>query len=124
MKYLFIPLENNSSFSLSLPFYEIMSLRKYCKIKIEEIYKFNNFEFISFISNYPPNFRYLILTRINLTRKSNVLATTAVKGSGISSVSLAGEAEQKARATARNAGRKRYVLQIKKTIRRSELYMI
>lgn len=119
MKYLFIPLENNSSFSLS-PF-----LRKYCKIKIEEIYKFrNNFEFISFISNYPPNFRYLILTRINLTRKSNVLATTAVKGSGISSVSLAGEAEQKARATARNAGRKRYVLQIKKTIRRSELYII
>lgn len=122
MKYLlFIPLENNSSFSLSLPFYETMSLRKYCKIKIEEIY---NFEFISFISNYPPNFRYLILMRINLTRKSNVLARTAVKGSGISSVSLAGEAEQKARATARNAGRKRYVLQIKKTIRRSELYMI
>lgn len=39
MKYLFIPLENNSSFSLSLPFYETVSFRKYCKIKIEEIYK-------------------------------------------------------------------------------------
>lgn len=32
--------------------------------------------------------------------------------------------EQKARATGRNAGRKRYVLQIKKTIRRSELYSL
>lgn len=91
----------------------ILFLNETSKIKISS--KNINFE----LSSYLRIFEYLILARIKYEAKRTTFwqeRDMAVEGSGISS---ADEREQKGR----GAARKRYVLQIERTIRRSQIQL-
>lgn len=91
----------------------ILFLNETLKIKISS--KNINFE----LSSYLRIFEYLILARIKYEAKRTTFwqeRDMAVEGSGISS---ADESEQKGR----GAARKRYVLQIERTIRRSQIQL-